>query len=274
MASGAPTGPLFTIICASNRPDVLSRFLLPSVRSQDVPCELRVIDTTVERFTSCAAALNAGARGANGRYLMFVHQDVAWDASDFLRQAARLLDGLPHLGAAGIIGMSDKGRTQRERGRHVVLLGDLPGTLHGWTPIQAPESVQTVDDQLIIVPAAIFRRLPFDATTCNGWHLCAVDYCLSAAEQGLRVYVLPLLVHHLSAGKVDESYFRTLRNVLAKHRRRHVWVYTTCGAWTTRRPVMVQQFFRYVNGASKHAMRYARSTLRLRPATASGRVTI
>ena len=255
MQTDRTPGPLFSVICASNRRDVLERFLLPSVRAQDVPYELRVVDTTLERFTSCAAALNMGASGARGHYLLFVHQDVAWEEPDFLRRAAALLDGLPDLAIAGVIGMSDKGKTQAERGRNAVLLGDFPGVLHGWKPIETPEVVQTVDDQLLILPAHIFRRLSFDAETCVGWHLYAVDYCLSAAQLGLRTYVLPMRVHHLSSGTVDASYFRTLRKVVAKHRRLYPWIYTTCGAWTTRRPVLLQEISTYAHGAVRRAIR-------------------
>lgn len=250
------TCPAFSIICASHRPDVLARFLLPSVHSQDLTCELRVVDTTRGGFTSCAAALNAGAAGAKGQYLMFVHQDVAWDSPDFLRRAAALLDGLAQVGAAGIVGMSSKGWSWKKRGRNAVLLGEFPGKLEGWALIESPEAAQTVDDQLLIVPADVFRRLPFDAVTCDGWHLYGVDYCLSVARLGLRVYVLPLLVHHLSPGRVDAEYFRTLRKVLIKHRRRYRWIYTTCAPWTTRLPVLVQQIYAYVQGPVRRISRW------------------
>ena len=250
------TDPVFSIICASHRPDVLARFLQPSVRSQRLPCELRVVDTAREGFASCAAALNAGAAGTRGRYLMFVHHDVAWESADFLQRAAEFLDRLPRLGAAGIVGMSDKGGTWQRRGRNAVLPGEFPGKLDGWAPIESPETAQTVDDQMLIIPAGVFRRLRFDDSTCDGWHLYGADYCLSVARLGLQVYVLPLLVHHLSPGKVDAAYFRTLRKVIVKHRRHYRWIYTTCAPWTTRLPVLLQEMYMHAQAPVRRVSRW------------------
>lgn len=228
--------PVFTIVCASNNPAVLERFLLPSVRTQTVSHELRVVDTVARPYPSAAAALNAGAAGARGRYLLFVHNDVAWDSPDFLRDAAAHLDRLPRVGAAGVIGVSGEGRNQAARYRNAVLAGEPPGVLSG-VPRTVPTTVQTADELLLIVPAAEFRAQSFDEETCGGWHLYAVDYCLSARRRGLEVYVLPLLVRHLSGGRVDAAYFRTLGAVVRKHRAANRWIYTTCDPWATFLPL-------------------------------------
>jgi len=243
--------PLFTVICLSNDPGVLGRFLLKSLEAQTLPYELRVVDTTRQKVASCAAGLNAAAREARGKYLVFVHHDVALVSPDFLAQAAGWLETLPDVGIAGAVGMSDRGENQAERGRGRILCGEFPGRIEGFTPVERPEVVQTLDELLVIIPAEVHRRLPFDESVCDDWHLYAVDYCLSVRRLGLQAYVLPMLVHHLSGGGVNRAYFRTLAKVVRKHRQDYLQIFTTCDPWTTRGP-------RFRNAAGYYLRRFYR----------------
>jgi hypothetical protein len=92
--------------------------------------------------------------------------------------------------------------------------------------------VTTLDELLLIIPRAVFERLPFDQLACPGWHLYGVDYCLTVSRLGLRPYVLPLPVRHLSDGAMNDDYYRTLNRLAAKHRTAGV-IPTTCGNWLT-----------------------------------------
>jgi hypothetical protein len=242
---------LFTVVCVSHRPDVRERWLLPSLRAQPADLyELRVVDSRADPVASCAAGLNQGAAGARGKYLMFVHHDVAWDSPTFLADLAAQLDRVPDLGIAGVVGATARDRWPNRQFVNAVLAGEPPGELVG-EPLAETRAAQTVDELMLIVPAEQFRADPFDAATCDDWHLYGVDYSLSAAARGLAVVVLPFVVRHQSPGDVNRGYYRTLDKVRRKHRGRVRRICTTIDTWNTGGPDGIQPLvhrYHWVNG--------------------------
>ena len=232
---GGGDAPLVSVVCASNDPLVLEQMLLTSLRRQTVAWELRVVDAAAEGLAGCAAALNAGAAGTSAPWLMFVHQDVAFDEPDFLRAAIDLMSPLADLGIAGPIGVAERPASGRMRivGRWLEGRDRRPVQ---FAPLDRPTPVQTLDELLLFVPRRVFDRLKFDPVACPDWHLYGVDYCLSVIELGLRPYALPLVVHHLSGGTLTPGYYETLARVVRKHRRRVRVIYTTFENWPTRFP--------------------------------------
>jgi hypothetical protein len=203
--------PLFTVICVSHKRDVLDRWLLPSLRRQRSCFDLKVVDSAATAWRSCAAALNSAARGARGRYLMFVHHDVAWDSETFLADVAVELDKLADCGIAGVVGSGTRTRWPYRTFRNAVVQGD-PGELVN-EPVPRAEVVQTLDELLLVVPAAVFRDQQFDETACDDWHLYGADYALTARRRGLKAYVLPFVVRHLSPGELTDGVYRPLATV-------------------------------------------------------------
>lgn len=55
--------------------------------------------------------------------------------------------------------------------------------------------------------------MQFDEAVCDGWHLYAVDYCLSVAELGFGIYAIPKSVHHLSKGFAEKGALETIRDL-------------------------------------------------------------
>ena len=235
MTGGADSGPLVAVVCAANRPDVLERMLLASLRRQTAAHELRVVDAAAEGFASAAAALNAGAADTAAPWLMFVHQDVAFADADFLKNAVDSMRPLADLGVAGPVGTALRPPAGKQRVTGRWLAGEPPRLIE-INPPAAPTPVQTLDEMLLLVPRAVFDRLQFDPIACPDWHLYAADYCLSLARLGLRSYALPLLVHHLSGGALSGGYYATLRRVVRKHRRDVATICTTFENWPTRFP--------------------------------------
>ncbi|MGE3844815.1 MAG: glycosyltransferase [Vicinamibacterales bacterium] len=223
-------------------------FLRPSLARQSAVHEVLALDNRDHRYTSAAAALNEGARRARGDHLFFVHQDVRLESPSWLDDAEQLLGRLPDLGIAGVSGARP---IDEPPGREVVTCAtyDDPPRPAG-TIIDRPVPVETVDECAFFVPRAVATRLPFDERTCDGWHLYAVDYALSAAKLGLSAWALPLPLYHRSTGSLirvmgfstfDWAYFRAVRRVMRKHPDR-VLLHTTCGRWDARRSLFVQQF--------------------------------
>jgi hypothetical protein len=220
----------WTIICVYNRRDLLERYLLPSIRRQDMSAELRLVDNTESKFRSAAEALNHAASGASGAYLLFVHQDVEFLSSTFLSEANRYMTTLPDCGVAGLVGAAKERYLRRLR--NVVVPGESDiESIDGSQVLHHPVEVQTLDELLLIVPRDLFREMPFDAVTCNGWDLYGVDYSLSCRRSGLKAYALPLTVRHVSGGRLGLQYYKTLRQVIRKHMPDCGTIYTTCGVW-------------------------------------------
>jgi len=174
-----------------------------------------------------------------------------------------MLDMLPDLGIAGVVG------ARKSKSDYIEIVGNIK---HG-VPckplkhriyIKNPEIVQTVDECLIIIPAAIFDKLKFDERVCDSWHLYAVDYCLMADKMAMgKAYVLPLPFYHRSTGTPNNyfkmifslgflpgSYYDSLYKLIKKHKYLNEKIYTTCGGWEISRPIFLQKIRRLFEGAN------------------------
>lgn len=227
-----------SVICVYNDEFILSNYLLKGLQDQTADYELILVDNSKCRFSSAAEALNYGGTKARGKYLLFAHQDINLCSSTWLEESEKILETLEDLAIAGVAGRSESE------------LGTISNIEHGIPPksvrgmngrgIRRPERVQTLDECLLIIPRSVFDTVKFDVETCNGWHLYAVDYCLSAKRSGLSTYVLPMHVHHASAANsMSDSYFATLEKVLKKHKGRCGAIHTTVGNWNARYPLCI-----------------------------------
>jgi hypothetical protein len=230
---------MISVICVYSDKTILNDWLLAGLKGQTREYELITVDNTSCAFRSAAAALNYGAGKAKGDCLMFVHQDVRLLSGDWLEKAESFLRTTPGLGAAGAAGMI------KTRACGIMKVGTIPEANRVWVVYHgrekeadmydkalsgSPAEVQTLDEQLILVPAKVFSAIKFDEAACPGWHMYGVDYALSVRKYGLKAYVLPLPVWHLSKGTMNGEYYTALENVIAKHRGEKK-IYTTCGLW-------------------------------------------
>jgi hypothetical protein len=131
------------------------------------------------------------------------------------------------------------------------MLDSVPPQRTGHRPLDRPERVDSVDECAFFVPRPVFDRIGFDERVCDGWHLYAVEFALSARTAGLSAYALPLPIYHRSGGAVvrvlgfatlEQAYFRALGRVMQKHGGRYDRIVTTCGAWSTQRSLLLQRF--------------------------------
>lgn len=217
---------MFSIIVCYNNRRALNEILLPSVKNQTARYELIMLDNTNGQFKSAAEALNYGGKQANGKFIMFVHQDVELGSNSWLENTERILDSIPKPGIAGVVGMSEKGGDYIEKKRgHISDCGAVLGE-----PFEKPEEVQTLDECLLIVPKSVFSKLQFDEKTFDGWHLYGVDYCLSVRQMGLKPYVIPAFVYHRSFWKAYvENLIGYQKRLYNKHKKNYKKIYTTCG---------------------------------------------
>ena len=239
---------MISIICVYNNEPVLNNYLLKNLKNQSAAYELILLDNRTNKFSSAAAALNQGGKQAKGDYLIFIHQDVTLPSLQWLEDAEQTLKSISNLGVAGLAGKAAQGHEVLANMTH-----GLPPRPAGDRPISSPTKVQTVDECLSIIPGEIFKKMRFDEETCDGWHLYAVDYCLSIASLGYDIYVLPQEIYHLSTGIVSKNLFQIIRNggiyskdyyinlkkILKKHKATYRCIYTTCGNWNTNNPILI-----------------------------------
>ena len=242
---------MISVIVVYNDAAQFDTMLRVSLDRQRQPFELIALDNRQGWFTSAASALNVGGRQARGEFLFFAHQDVRFEPDGWLEEAECYLHGLPDLGIAGLAGAR---ASIHDRERVIVVTNiehSEPPRPAGHRVLQEPEVVDTVDECAFFVPKHVFDRFGFDERTCNHWHLYAVDLSLTLHGAGLRAYALPLPLYHRSRGAIvrfmgfatyEPAYFRTLRKVIRKHRAGFERLHTTCGTWSTRNSLLLQQF--------------------------------
>jgi len=229
--------PRFSVICVWNDEALLQDYLLGSLRLQTLDHEVILLANNIGRYSSAAGALNEGAARAIGEYLIFSHQDVRLPSADWLEALAQTLSPLDKFGAVGVAGTMLAGRRRRVMSR--IQHGIPPKPVSNLRP-EGSAPAQTLDECLIVVPRDLFLSYPFDQKVCNGWHLYAVDYCLTIESAGFPVYVVPMEVFHRSTGHLDQSYLETMDKIMAKHRAKHRIIRTTFGVWNTHLPVGIE----------------------------------
>lgn len=240
---------MISIVCVNNNEQILSNYLLKSLKNQTLDYELIIIDNTKGTFKSAAEALNYSGRKAKGKYIMFVHNDVNLSSNKWLEETEKMLDSLSNLGIAGVAGKKNHEGTMT-----TITHGDPP-KLAGKICIQKPIKVQTLDECLVIIPRCVFDVLQFDEKVCDDWHLYAVDYCLSVKILGYDAYVIPKGIHHRSPGySMSEKYYVILKKVLNKHNQNYKNIYTTTGDWNTSNPLILQRIGKRLKCIPKHLL--------------------
>ena len=220
---------MISIICVYNNTDILESCLIETVRRQDFPFELILLDNTAGMYSSAATALNCGAKKAVGDILVFCHQDIKFESP----YALSLLNGyFERLGDTVIVGPAGK------NGDYTV------SNMNHGTEVVGPAGnfffkdmykVETLDECFFAVTSTMFCKMGLDERTCSGWHLYAVDYCLSVRKTfNSEILVVDIPVFHASDGcSMNASYYSILKKVCKKHRRDYHHISTTMGNFTT-----------------------------------------
>jgi hypothetical protein len=120
--------------------------------------------------------------------------------------------GLNKFGAAGVAGVDSHG----QKHGFIVDRGRLWGR-----PFSGSRQVQTLDEQLLITPNALFRAVRFDEHL--RFHSYCADYCLSVSEGGYDAFVIPLPVEHnsITVGVLKASSLESDDQYLVKKHKRY-----------------------------------------------------
>lgn len=200
----------FTLVCAANNEEVLSKNLLTS----KIPIDWEVI---IQRdCTNVCKAYNDAAKRAKGDILIFVHQDV------FLPDnfEADLLWSLTALKGKdwGVLGVA--GKKEDQYLGHILDRGSRWGTAEG-----LPAEVQTLDELLIIVRRNSFQ---FDEAIPTH-HLFGADICLQALDAGKSVWAIDAFCHHNSTQTLElPEEFQLSVDYVKKKWQHRLPIHTTC----------------------------------------------
>lgn len=223
-----------------NNVNTLNRYLIKSLDNQTTEYELILIDNTQKKFKSASEALNYGGKKAMGEYIIFVHQDVDLCKASFLENLNQILNNISNLGIAGVAGKNE---------RFIIsnIKQGIPPKYAAKIQIKEPVKVQTLDECLFIIPKQVFNIVKFDETIIDGWHLYAVDYCLSVKEMKYDVYVIPTSLYHKSvAESFSQEYYSTVKKIINKHKKHFDPIYTTMGNWNSYHPFVLQIVFQII----------------------------
>lgn len=244
--------PSVSIVTVFNKPDVVERCLLATLRRQaGASFEWIGVDNTAHAYPGAAEALNAGARRARGEILLFTHQDVSLYGEAWIAGLERWMRSLADVGVAGVVG------PRASDGMMVGYLKDRKAV--AGHPLAAPAEVQTLDECVLAMRRATWERHPFDESI-GGWHVYGVDACLRTRAAGLRSYALPLFIHHDSAAVNLAGLAEAHERVYRDHGARERTIYTTCGVVASPRARLAGR----VRRAYRRGMRGAAAALRLR----------
>lgn len=212
---------MVSIICVSNKKNILEDILLPSLNRQDYKnFELIIIDSKMYNFKSASEALNYGASIAKGNLLIFVHQDLKFIDETGLRSIVEFSNRY-EFGIAGVAGTTGKKNYQNHTS---VLVGK--NKRQAGIKLNTVREAYTLDECLMIIKKSQFKKFDNYGET---WHFYGVEYSYRCKKNNENVLLFPIDCYHLSDAKsLDKSYFNTLMRY-AKRNKDCKLIRTCCG---------------------------------------------
>lgn len=175
-----------------------------------------------EGFASAPLAYNYGLMRADGKLLVFAHQDVyvpeGWER--FLLESVK---GLENAGSPwGVLGLVGVGGGGLVRGRvwSTGLAREVGAPVHG------PEAAVSLDELLLVIRKD--SGLTFDERL-PGWHLYGTDIVQEALRRNLGAYIIhaPVIHNSLPVARLDHG-FTSCYNYLRQKWSSQLPVQTCC----------------------------------------------
>lgn len=207
----------FTIICATNKNDVLCDNLL---RSKGI-FEHQII--LKKGYTNICKAYNEGMQQAECDYVIFVHQDVSL-SDNFFKDLEAQIDTLfyKEWGVLGVAGRNIGGAyigNLLDRGKEWI------GTQH-----RLPAEVMTLDELLLVTRRNAFT---FDENLTSN-HLFGTDICMQSISQGYKNFAIDSYCEHncydlenVTSDKLPKE-FQDAKEYIKNKWINYLPIYTTC----------------------------------------------
>ena len=212
------------IICSTTK--TLSEKLTENIDSTiGVPYELICIDNSEGKYSICQA-YNKGIELARHPYLLFVHQDVVFQTTDWGKHLITHLQR-KNCGIMGGVGTQIAPRIPQEawkgynKGAHFIqgyIAQKRKAKLH-YLPENYNEKLYPVvcmDGMFLAMRKELTEIIHFDENI-PGFHTYDIDICLQATQAGYTNYVAyDILLIHYSSGKIDKNYYQQLIKIYRK----------------------------------------------------------
>lgn len=161
--------------------------------------------------SSLAEAYNRAIRRSRGDIVILSHDDIDILAPDF---AGRLVRHLETFDAVGVIGATEMTGPSWNWSGHPNLRGwithraDAAPTLYaGLVSVRPVAPVKVVDGVFIAARRNVFKSIPFDADTFDGFHLYDIDWSYRASAKGFKLATAgDLLLVHESRGNFGDEW--------------------------------------------------------------------
>jgi len=218
----------YTIITVWNKPALFAQFQQALEAQQGVEYTLLAVDNSQNRYAGAREAFLAQLDRVETEYVVFMHQDIRFQDENALHDLLASAETLENLGVAGVAGCPE--------GKEWILCSDIvhgSQALPAGRALEGPMPVQTVDECLFLMRTDVVRKHPF--SNRQGWHMYAVEQCMALQRAGYRNYVVSARIWHLSkGGSLDQSYLRTLEELVAEYAGDTEYLNTTVKQWATR----------------------------------------
>lgn len=218
----------FTIITVWNKPELFLEFQRELNQQQGVAYTLLAVDNSQNRYPGAREAYVSQMDQVQTEFVVFMHQDIRFQDENALRDLMASAETLDNLGIAGVAGCPE--------GKDWVLYSNI---VHGrqalpaGKPVNGSMPVQTVDECLFLMRTDVARKHPFSQR--GGWHMYAVEQCLKLRKAGYQNYVLSARIWHLSkGGSLEQSYLRTLEELIQEYGEENDYLNTTVKQWATK----------------------------------------
>ena len=208
----------FSIICASNKPDVLNENLLssPNISEHEV-----IVIFGAENVPS---AYNRAVTIATEEVLVFVHQDVFLPETFFgeLETSINKLNG-EDWGVLGPIG------TKLDHfGDTTIYVGDMVDRGNRLGKCDSlPEEIQTLDEMLLVCKKC---DAVFDENIPTKHHMHGSDVCMNSISKGKRNYAIQAFCYHNCFGLSYElpAEFYDAADYIRNKWKEYLPIVTTC----------------------------------------------
>lgn len=145
---------------------------------------------------------------ASCEYLVICHQDILFEfdqLSDLLSKIQEV-DNLDE--KWGVLGNAGK----RANAKAVARITDPMS--RDLSLGEFPEKVVSLDENFLVINMKHrIGTTPF----LTGFHLYGTDLCFNARQYGLNCYVIDFHLRHISAGKLDDSYWKIQRSLVTQY---------------------------------------------------------
>lgn len=223
----------FSIICIYNKTKLKQELEKSLDCQENIEYEKIFIDNTQQKYKNAKDALIEATQKTNGKYLLFLHQDIIFENKNTLKILYDNLEKQEDFGIAGVAG-------QREKKVFSNITHGKNRTRVSNEILEDVVEVDTVDECLFVIKKNNLMQYNFDSLICNTWHLYSVEYSLMMKVAGKKIIVIPIQIYHASKGNsFNNSYFQQMKKITKKYKTSNKRINTTLGRWFTN-PLMLE----------------------------------